>query len=158
MFNFKFMKLPKLQFKYIQDLPVKLIDWIGSTGSILVHTILFIGIFALRIFGFTTDEILLILTTIVSLEAIYLAIFIQMTVNRSAQSLAEVEENIDEIQEDIEGVEKDIDEIQGDIDEIQEDDEKEVDNFTVLSNIEKRLSYLMKDIETLKNHQTPPKQ
>lgn len=123
----------------------------------MVHTLLFIGIFALRIFGFTTDEILLILTTIVSLEAIYLAIFIQMTVNRSAQSLAEVEENIDEIQEDIEGVEKDIDEIQGNIDEIQEDDEKEVDNFTVLSNIEKRLSDLMKDIETLKNHQIPPK-
>jgi uncharacterized protein YoxC len=152
------MILPKVEFKYIKKLPVKLIDWIGSVSSVYVHTILFIGIFSLRLFGISLDEILLILTTAVSLEAIYLAIFIQMTVNRSAQSIAEVEEDIEEIQEDIEGVEKDIDEIQEDIDEIQEDDEKELDNFTVLSNIEKRLLDLMKDIETLKNHQIPPKQ
>lgn len=150
------VKLPKIQFQYIRDFPVKLIDWIGSTISILVHTVIFIGIFVLRIFGFSVDEILLILTTAVSLEAIYLAIFIQMTVNRSVHSLTVVEENIDEIQEDVEGMEKDIDEIQGDIDEIQEDEEKEIDNFTVLSNIEKRLADLMKDIETLKNHQIPP--
>jgi len=145
--------LPKIQFKYIKDLPVRLTDWIGSTSSVVVHTILFVGIFALYIFGMNLQEILLILTTMVSLEAIYLAIFIQMTVNRNTQSLVEVEENIDEIQEDVEGMEKNIDEIQGDIDKLEEEDDQEMDNFTVLSNIEKRLLDLMKDVETLKNHQ-----
>ena len=87
--------LPKIQFKYIKDLPVRLTDWIGSTASVVVHTIFFVGIFALYVFGVNLEKILLLLTTAVSLEAIYLAIFIQMTVNRNTQSLVEEEGNID---------------------------------------------------------------
>jgi chromosome segregation ATPase len=74
---------------------------------------------------------LLVLTTVVSLEAIYLAIFIQMTVNRHTESLREVEADVDEIQEDIGEIQEDVDEIQEDVDELQEDleemseDEKE---------------------------------
>jgi hypothetical protein len=41
--------------------------------------------------------VLLVLTTLVSLEAIYLSIFIQMAVNRTAQSIKEVEEDFEEI-------------------------------------------------------------
>ena len=103
-------------------------DWIGSVSSLIVHTALFIASFSLVFFGIDFDKILLTVTTIVSLEAIYLAIFIQMAINQQAQSLEDVEENIDEIQEkvveihkDVDEIEKDVDEIQKDVDEIQED-------------------------------------
>src|SRR3989344_8641224 len=79
-------------------------EWMGSTYSITVHTILFIGIFFLYFFGFKIDKIMLILTTAVSLEAIYLSLFIQMTVNRHTQSLEDVEEDIDEIQHDVDEI------------------------------------------------------
>lgn len=87
--------------------------WIGSPQSIILHTIFFIGIFSLRFFGVTSSDILLVLTTIVSLEAIYLAIFIQMTVNKHAEELEEVSEDIEEIQEDVEEIQEDVEEIQG---------------------------------------------
>ncbi len=67
------------------------------------------------------DRMLLILTTVVSLEAIYLSIFIQMTINYTTRSIEVVEQNIDEIQEDIDEIQEDVDEIQEDVDEIQED-------------------------------------
>ena len=41
---------------------------------------------------------MLILTTIVSLEAIYLSIFIQMSVNHHSYRLDEVSEDIEDIQ------------------------------------------------------------
>lgn len=56
--------------------------WIGSVGSLIVHTFIFISAFCLYFFGVNMDDILLIITTIVSIEAIYLAIFIQLTVNK----------------------------------------------------------------------------
>jgi uncharacterized protein YoxC len=99
--------------------------WIGSRASLIIHTIIFIAFFLAVAFKLLTFEtMLLILTTAVSLEAIYLAIFIQMTVNRNTQSLREVEEDIDEIQEDVEELGEDLDEIQEDIGEIQEDVEE----------------------------------
>jgi peptidoglycan hydrolase CwlO-like protein len=98
---------------------------IGSSVSFVLHTIAFIAAFAVGILKLAPwDTVLLVLTTIVSLEAIYLSIFIQMTVNRQAAELAEVSEDVDEIQEDIDEVQKDIDEIQEDVDEIQEDIEE----------------------------------
>jgi TolA-binding protein len=96
--------------------------WIGSVASLFVHTLAFLAAFALGIFHVATWElILLVLTTVVSLEAIYLAIFIQITVNQNTESLREVEEDIDEIQEDVEELGEDLDEIQEDIEEISED-------------------------------------
>ncbi len=89
--------------------------------SIVLHTIFFIGIFTLRFFGFSSSDVLLILTTLVSLEAIYLSIFIQMTVNRHAEELEEVAEDIDEIQHDVDEIQEDVEEIQEDVDEIQHD-------------------------------------
>jgi len=71
--------------------------------------------------GISASDILLILTTIVSLEAIYLAIFIQMTVNKHSEELEEVSEDIGEIQEDVEEIQKDVDEIQEDVEDIQEE-------------------------------------
>lgn len=99
--------------------------WVGSIQSLILHTAVFISFFILSFAGFLSwDLMFLILTTIVSLEAIYLAIFIQMTVNRQALELAEVSEDVEDIQEDIEEISEDVDEIQEDIDEIQEDVEE----------------------------------
>lgn len=98
------------------------IDAIGSVPSLIIHTIWFIVSFALALFGFVAwDHMLLVLTTVVSLEAIYLALFIQITVNQNTESLREVEEDIDEIQEDVEELGEDVEDIQEDIEEISED-------------------------------------
>ena len=94
---------------------------IGSVTSLIIHTFFFVGIFSLQWLGFSFDQIMLILTTVVSLEAIYLAIFIQMTVNRQAHKLAEVSEDVEDISEDVEEISKDIDDIQEDMVEISED-------------------------------------
>ena len=116
--------------------------WVGSTTSLVVHTTFFIAIFGLRYFGFTVNEILLILTTAVSLEAIYLSLFIQITVNRQAESLEDVEEDIDEIQDDIE-------EISEDIEQIQETEEADKHDES-LDQIEGDLKKLLRDIEALR--------
>lgn len=93
--------MPNRNFAPLEKASFKLTGWIGTPISLILHTMFFIGIFTLRYFGVTTDYILLILTTAVSLEAIYLSIFIQMTVNRNTESLEEVEEDIEDIQEDV---------------------------------------------------------
>ncbi len=149
-----------------KDFSNKITKWVGSSGSILLHTVFFICMFGLHFFGISSETILLVLTTIVSLEAIYLAIFIQMTVNRHSEDLVEVSEDIDEIQEDVEGIEKDVDEIQKDVDEIQEDvgelqedveeiseDEDESDHgveMKKLEKIESTLQTLLDEISKLK--------
>ena len=134
----------KARFKNLEDLPIAITDWIGSTKSLLVHTLFFIGIFILYFLGFEFDTLMLFLTTIVSLEAIYLAIFIQMTVNRNTQSLQEVEEDIDEIQEDVEEIEKDIDEIQEDV----EGMEKDIDEIQIdVEGMEKDLDEIQEDVD-----------
>lgn len=93
--------------------------------SLIIHTCIFIGIFLLGTFDFASWEfLLLVLTTVVSLEAIYLAIFIQYTVNRQAESLKEVEEDVAEIQEDVDEIQEDVEELSEDMDEIQEDIEE----------------------------------
>lgn len=87
-------------FPILEKISFKLTDWVGTPLSLIIHTLLFAGIFSLSFFGVNTNYILLILTTAVSLEAIYLSIFIQMSVNRNTESLEEVEEDIEDIQED----------------------------------------------------------
>jgi low affinity Fe/Cu permease len=105
--------------KKFENFSRKLTRWIGSPQSLIVHTIFFVGIFSLHFFDFSSSDILLILTTLVSLEAIYLSIFIQMTVNRHGEELEEVSEDIEEIQEDVEEIQENVDEIQEDVEEIQ---------------------------------------
>lgn len=105
----------------LEKVSIKLTNWVGTPGSIVVHTLLFIGIFSLGFFGFTIDKILLILTTAVSLEAIYLSIFIQMTVNRQGESIEDIEEDIEDIQEDVEDLSEDVEDIGEDIDKIQDE-------------------------------------
>ena len=99
--------------------------WIGSTTSVTLHTILFIISFTLPYMGIVTFErMLLVLTTIVSLEAIYLSIFIQMSINMNNQNIEIIQEDIEELGEDIEELGEDIEELGEDIEEIGEDIEE----------------------------------
>ena len=126
------MALKHIKSKSAITIADRFTTWLGSPSSIILHTVLFAAAFSLVVWGVAFDTILLILTTAVSLEAIYLALFIQMTVNKNTQSLADVEEDLEDIAEDVEGIEKDIDEIEKDIDEMQEDVEgieKDIDEI-----------------------------
>lgn len=152
----------------VQKAALAITRWIGSATSIIIHTIFFVLSFAAVLFGFIAwNEMLLVLTTVVSLEAIYLSLFIQMTVNYQAQSIQEVSADIDEIQEDVGEIQEDIDEIQEDVDELQEDVEdisEDVEEITegeseeeklhaehnkTLADIQTDLRKLMADIEKL---------
>lgn len=144
--------------------------WIGSPQSVVLHTVLFIASFAMAFVGWVdTDRMLLVLTTVLSLEAIYLSLFIQMTVNYQQQSLEEVEQDIEEIQEDIDEIAEDVDEIAEDVDEIAEDvdeiqedvsemseedaadEAREQAQHKTLEEIRGTLGTLMKDLEHLQN-------
>lgn len=96
--------------------------WIGSKASLIVHTVLFVSSFGAAFFGVVPfDRMLLVVTTVVSLEAIYLSIFIQMTVNRQAREIKEVGEDVEDIQENIEEISEDIEDVQDAVEDIAED-------------------------------------
>ena len=127
--------------------------WIGSPASLVFHTAMFIISFLLYFLGVPFNTILLVLTTVVSLEAIYLSIFIQMSVNRQAKQLEEVSEDVEEIQEDVEEIQEDIDEIQEDVDEIQEDvediqeeDEQETKEELAEREVLERIEFSLKSL------------
>ncbi len=146
--------MPPKQKNAAQEVSLLVTKWIGSLQSVAVHTVAFLMCFVATWVGWLSfEEMLLVLTTVVSLEAIYLAIFIQMTINYTAKSLEGVEQDIDEIQEDVDEIQEDIDEIQEDVDEIteadkEEDTEQEVQQKT-LEEIHIGLKKLMKDVEDL---------
>ncbi len=103
----------------------RVIASIGSVQSLLIHTLLFAGAFCISLIGLVEwSFMLLVLTTLLSLEAIYLAIFIQITVNSHTQSLKDVEEDVEDIQEDLEELGEDVEEMQEDLEEISEDIEE----------------------------------
>ncbi len=107
----------------------------------MIHTLIFIFSFLFGIFDiFSWNRILLVLTTVVSLEAIYLAIFIQMSVNQNTASLREVEEDIDEIQEDIEEIDE----------EMQEDDIEEEKDREAIAQLSQKVEDLLAKVEELK--------
>ncbi len=92
---------------------------------------------------------LLILTTIVSLEAIYLSIFIQIAINKNTRSLEEVTEEMEEISDDIEEIQEDVEEIQEEISDEEDPKEthkhKNIDELTSLINeLKKTLKKIQK--------------
>lgn len=105
----------------LENLALSVSRGIGSVWSLIIHTLIFLSAFTLILLGINVDRVLLVLTTLVSLEAIYLSIFIQMSVNKQAQAIASVEKDIDEIAEDVEGIQEDVTEIAEDVEEIAED-------------------------------------
>jgi TolA-binding protein len=111
---------------------------IGSVASLILHSIFFVACFLLSLLGIVEWQMmLLVLTTVVSLEAIYMAIFIQIAVNRNTEQLREVEEDIDEIQEDVEELGEDVEDIQEDIEEISEDIDEIQEDVEEMSEEEK---------------------
>lgn len=147
---------------YFEVVALKFTRWIGSSSSIISHSVFFAFCFAVTLFGIPFEKMLLFLTTVVSLEAIYLAILIQYTVNKNTDNLLEVGKDIDEIQEDIDEIQEDVDEIQEDIDEIQDDvdeieegdteeEKRDKEIKITVERIQSSLETLMKDIESLKS-------
>ena len=136
-------RLKKKSLDSIERLALRSTRFIGSTESLLIHTILFIGSFVLYFFGVPFEEILLVVTTIVSLEAIYLSIFIQMSVNRQIRKLHAVARDVDEIAEDVEEIQEDDKE-----EEIEEKKDEEI-----LSRIEDTMGKLIEEVMELKNQQ-----
>jgi low affinity Fe/Cu permease len=128
----------------LEDLSEKFAEAIGSPTSLVIHSVFFVGIFGLLFFGIDLENILLILTTIVSLEAIYLALFIQMTVNKNA-------EDIEDIQEDVEDIQKEVEEIGDDVEDMEEDDDRNYANTEKkLQEIELALHSLNEAIASLR--------
>ncbi|MDZ4226232.1 MAG: hypothetical protein U1C66_01940 [Patescibacteria group bacterium] len=124
--------------------------FIGSIESIVIHTVVFVVSFGAVCAGaLNFDRMLLILTTAVSLEAIYLAIFIQLTVNQTTESLEEVEQDIDEIQEDIDELQEDVEEM---TEEEKEDERRKTEQRATLDEIKGNLHKLAEDIEHLQKN------
>lgn len=128
---------------FLENISFGATKWIGTPYSLLLHTLLFAGIFILSSFGISTDKILLVLTTAVSLEAIYLAILIQMTVNRNTASLESVEDDLEDLQEDVEEISEDVEDI---TEEIDEDDE----TTQTIKDIALQLQKVQEDLALLK--------
>jgi len=136
--------------------------WIGSVPSLLLHTVVFVSCGILGWMHILPwDTVLLGLTTAVSLEAIYLAIFIQMSVNQNAAELREVGADVDEIQKDVDEIQEDVDEIQEDIEEIEqdvdeiseEDDEEETrekQQQEMLTTMSAQLKDLLAEVEKMR--------
>ena len=100
--------------------------WIGSITSVVLHTILFSVSFLLPYLGIVKfEKMLSIVTNIVSLEAIYLSIFIQMSINLN-------NENIETIQEDIDEISETIDEILDEVDDDNDDLKMVIEELTLI--------------------------
>lgn len=128
------------------------IRWIGSPTSIILHTLIFAAVITLlflHIFSF--DVVILIFNTAVSLEAIYLALFIQMTVNAQASSIEEVQEDVEEMQEDIGEIQEDVEDISEDVEEISEDVEELQEDVEEISEDVGEMSE--EDEKKLQNHE-----
>jgi methyl-accepting chemotaxis protein len=132
--------------KIVENAFIAFTKWIGSIQSIVLHTLFFVGALSLPLFGVDFEKVLLVVTTVVSLEAIYLSLFIQMSVNRTTQALAVVEHDIEELSEDVEEIGDDVEEIQKDIEEIGDDVEEISED---VEEIQKDIDEIQEDVEDL---------
>jgi septal ring factor EnvC (AmiA/AmiB activator) len=139
--------------KNLEDKALNISGWIGSIPSLIIHTLFFVSCFVAIIFGADFEKVLLTLTTVVSLEAIYLSIFIQMSVNRNQKALEAAQQNIEEMSEGVAEIEKDIDEIQEDVEEIQKDVDIIQENVEEINEdvdkIEKDIDEIQEDVEEI---------
>ncbi len=163
------LKEPK---KRIESTALKITRWIGSASSLVFHSFIFICAFAAVWLGYVAYEhMLLVLTTWVSLEAIYLSIFIQMTINLTTETVADISEDVEEIGEeveelsaDVEGISEDVEEISEDVEEMageEESDEaaeeaRKVEQKNTLTDIQRDLRRLMEDISKLQKNPPAP--
>ena len=150
--------MPNKPKNFFENIPT----WIGSTPSLILHTVFFASIFVLGFSGLVAPDYIFALTTnILSIEAIYLAIFIQMTVNRHQKELEEVSEDVEDIQEDIQEISEDVGDLGDDVEDIQEDiqeltededseDERKKKQMVSLEQLTGDIQRVLKDLETLK--------
>ncbi len=81
----------------IQRLALRFSKWVGTPASLIVHTLIFLAFPGLIFLGVDSKDVLLVLTTGLSLEAIYLTIFLQMSVNHKFNQVSEGIEDIQEV-------------------------------------------------------------
>ena len=123
------------------------IVWIGSPTSLAIHTVVFAAFFAVPLTTHVSWETMFaVLTNVVSLEAIYLAIFIQMSVNRQAASLKGVEEDVGDIQENIEELGENVEELGENVEELGENVEELGENVEELG---ENVEDLKEDVEDI---------
>jgi hypothetical protein len=151
------------------EILLKIPENIGTPISLIIHTVIFIFFLsAPKALGVPADSVNIFFTTLLSLEAIYLAIFIQMSINQSNMEIQELQEDIEEIQEDVEEIAEDLDEINENVDEIQEDIEeieeeekismskenkKEIEaNKLELAELKIQLAKILSELEKLNNN------
>lgn len=109
------VKKPAKARNQLENVALRITEGVGTPISIVIHTVIFVLAFFAYFFGVSLEIVLLVMTTFLSIEAIYLSLFIQFSVNMTKESLEDVEENIDEIQEDVEGLEGGFGEIAEDV-------------------------------------------
>lgn len=137
----------------IENFTKSTITWLGSKESFIIHTILFASSFSLYFMGVSFDKILPVVTNIVSLEAIYLSIFIQMSVNSQLKKVEEIQENVEEIQENVEDIQENVEDIQENVEDIQENVEDIQENVEEIQEnvdgIQENVDELQKDVEEI---------
>ncbi|MFA5131797.1 MAG: hypothetical protein WC444_00540 [Candidatus Paceibacterota bacterium] len=138
--------MKKFPLEKLENTAISITRGVGSVWSLIIHTIVFITSFSLVLFGIRFELVLLVLTTILSLEAIYLSIFIQLSVNHQARAIANVEKDIDEIQEDVEEIAEDVEEIAEDVEDIQEAHEEIQED---IEEIQKDVDEIQEDVEDI---------
>ena len=143
----------------IEKAVLTIISVIGSVKSLFIHTVIFIGSFCLYFLGIGIDSILNVVTNIVSLEAIYLSILIQMSVNYQSKKLELVAADVEDLQEDVEDIQSNVEDIQENVEDIQENveemqEEDDDDDDDDLKEIRDTLNKLMKEVVALKNKKT----
>jgi len=144
--------------KKMKNRALAITRWIGSPASAVTHTLVFALSFLSVVFKWIEwDRMLLVLTTVVSLEAIYLAIFIQMTINYTSKEIEMVGQDIDEIQEDIEELHENVDILQEDVSEMSDEEvaeeSRKQEQKKALGDIQTDLRRLLADVERLKQNQ-----
>jgi hypothetical protein len=87
---------------YLNKLVSYIIEFIGTPYSLVLHTLLFAGTWGLHFWGVSTSDILIGMTTLVSIEALYLGIMNQIVLNRHTKSLKDVDSHVEELQTEVE--------------------------------------------------------
>lgn len=100
--------MAKKQYSSIEKLAYAARKWIRTPQSVLVHTIFFILVYGLMlVFPKNKDQIVNLITNIVSIEAIYLTLFVLMGTHEVRQGVRDVAENVEDILEDTEDLTED---------------------------------------------------
>lgn len=91
-------------------------QWLGTPISLIIHTIFFAFMLSWCVIDPKHREtLLLVFTLIVSLEAIYQMIFLQMTANIQAIQLTQVKSTMEEVQESVDSVQESVEEVKEEI-------------------------------------------